>query len=157
LASLSCLTAIIKVDSHAPLFVHCPFQAGAAGFATFPKAIEPNNVPVDKVRGRPEKFAEHYAQAKLFFESQTEVKKAHIRGAFRFELSKLTVPAIRVRVISQLLNVSKNLASGLAQDLGIEWPEDMPRAAKKAAKGEVDVSPSVEPFTDAKAAPTWTW
>jgi len=121
----------------------CPFQAGAAGFASFPKAIEPNNSPVDKVRGRPEKFAEHYAQAKLFFESQTAVEKAHIRGAFRFELSKLTVPAIRVRVVSSLLNVSKELATGLAQDLGIELPDPMPRAIKNARKAEVSVSPAL--------------
>jgi catalase len=118
----------------------CPFQAGAAGFASFPKAIEPNNSPVDKVRGRPEKFAEHYAQAKLFFESQTKVEKAHIRGAFRFELSKLTVPAIRVRVISSLLNVSKELATGLANDLGLELPDPMPRAAKSVPKAEVTTS-----------------
>jgi len=118
----------------------CPFQAGAAGFASFPKAIEPNNSPIDKVRGRPEKFAEHYAQARLFFESQTEVEKAHIRGAFRFELSKLTVPAIRTRVISSLLNVSKDLATGLANDLGLELPDPMPRAAKSAPSAEVAAS-----------------
>jgi catalase len=118
----------------------CPFQAGAAGLASFPKAIEPNNTPVDKVRGRPEKFAEHYAQARLFFESQTEVEKAHIRGAFRFELSKLTVPAIRVRVLSSLLNVSKELATGLANDLGLELPDPMPRASKSATKSEVTTS-----------------
>jgi catalase len=121
----------------------CPFQAGAAGFASFPKAVEPNNSPIDKVRGKPEKFAEHYAQAKLFFESQTEVEKAHIRGAFRFELSKLTVPAIRVRMVSSLLNVSKELARGLAEDLGIELPEAMPRAVKSAPKPEISVSPSL--------------
>jgi catalase len=121
----------------------CPFQAGAAGFASFPKAIEPDNSPVDKVRGRPERFAEHYAQAKLFFESQTPVEKAHIRGAFRFELSKLTVPAIRVRMISSLLNVSKELAAGVAQDLGIELPDPMPRATKSAQKAEVSVSPAL--------------
>jgi catalase len=119
----------------------CPFQAGAAGFSSFPKAIEPNNAPVDKVRGRPEKFAEHYAQARLFFDSQTEVEKAHIRGAFRFELSKVTVPAIRVRMVSSLLNVSKELAGGVAKDLGIELPEAMPRAAKRSAKPEIEVSP----------------
>jgi catalase len=118
----------------------CPFQAGAAGFASFPKAIELNNSPVDKVRGKPEKFAEHYAQAKLFFDSQTEVEKAHIRGAFRFELSKLTVPAIRVRVVSSLLNVSKTLASDLANDLGVELPEPMPRAMKSAPKSEIGAS-----------------
>jgi catalase len=121
----------------------CPFQAGAAGFASFPKAIEPNNSPVDKVRGKPEKFAEHFAQAKLFFDSQTKVEKAHIRGAFRFELSKLTVPAIRVRVVSSLLNVSKELANNLAEDLGIELPEAMPRAMKSAPKPEIDSSPAL--------------
>src|SRR5580693_3147155 len=121
----------------------CPFQAGAAGFASFPKAIEPNNAPVDKVRGRPEKFAEHYAQAKLFFESQTDVEKAHIRGAFRFELSKVTVPAIRVRMISSLLNVSKSLASKLASDLGIELPDPMPRVVKSASKPEITASPAL--------------
>jgi catalase len=121
----------------------CPFQAGAAGFASFPKAIEPNNAPIDKVRGRPEKFAEHYAQAKLFFDSQTAVEKVHIRGAFRFELSKLTVPAIRVRVISSLLNVSEELANALAQDLGIELPDPMPRAAKNRPKAEISASPAL--------------
>ena len=79
----------------------------------------------------------------MFFESQTEVEKAHIRGAFRFELSKLTVPAIRVRVISSLLNVSKELASGLAKDLGIELPEPMPRAMKNAPKPEISTSPAL--------------
>ena len=121
----------------------CPYQAGAAGFSSFPKAIEPNNSPVDKVRGKPEKFAEHYAQAKLFFESQTEVEKAHIKGAFRFELSKLTVPAIRVRMVSSLLNVSKELATGLANDLGIELPEPMPRAMKTAPRAEITASPAL--------------
>jgi catalase len=121
----------------------CPFQAGAAGFASFPKAIEPNNAPVDKVRGRPEKFAEHYAQARLFFESQTDVEKAHIIGAFRFELSKVAVPAIRVRMVSSLMNVSKSLASTLAKDLGIELPDPMPRAIKSVPKPEIQASPAL--------------
>jgi catalase len=121
----------------------CPFQAGAAGFVSFPKAIEPNNTPVDKVRGKPEKFAEHYSQARLFFESQTEVEKAHIIGAFRFELSKVTVPAIRERMVSSLMNVSKALASALAKDLGIELPEAMPRAMKNAPKPEINASPAL--------------
>jgi catalase len=121
----------------------CPFQAGAAGFVSFPKAVEPYNSPIDKVRGKPEKFAEHYAQARLFFDSQTEVEKAHIVGAFRFELSRLTVPAIRSRVLSSLLNVSKKLASAVAAGLGMELPEPMPRAIKTAPKSEVSASPAL--------------
>jgi catalase len=118
----------------------CPFQAGAAGFVSFPKAIAPSNAPVDKVRGKPEKFAEHYAQARLFFDSQTQVEKAHIIAAFRFELSRVTVPAIRVRMVSSLMNVSNELATAVGQGLGIKSPSPMPRAAKGTAKSEVTVS-----------------
>src|SRR6202046_2523563 len=118
----------------------CPFQAGMKGFQSFPQPIADDNAPVDKVRGRPEKFAEHYAQARLFFDSQTEAEKAHIRGAFRFELSKLTVPAIRVRVSSSLLKGSRELASRLAEDLGIDLPRPMPRAMKNAPKPEISNS-----------------
>ena len=115
----------------------CPYQAGLAGFVSFAKAIEPDNAPVDKVRGKPEKFAEHYLQARLFFESQTVVEQAHIVGGFRFELSKVTVPAIRVRMVASLRNVSESLARAVASGLGMELPEAMPRAMKHPPKPEV--------------------
>ena len=118
----------------------CPFQAGASGFMSFPKAIETNNDPVDKVRGKPEKFAEHYAQATLFFDSQTDVEKAHIVGGFRFELSKVTVPAIRERMVSSLRNVSDELASQVAKGLGLKLPKAMPRAMKSPPTAEVRTS-----------------
>lgn len=119
----------------------CPFQAGAKGFVSFPPAISAENSPIDKLRGKPEKFAEHYNQATLFFNSQTPVEKAHIVGAFRFELSKVTVPAIRVRMLSSLLNVSKELAEAVAKGLGLPLPDPMPRAAKKSIGAEVKKSP----------------
>ena len=118
----------------------CPFQAGMKGFASFPKAIEAHNDPIDKVRGKPEKFAEHYNQATLFFESQTPVERAHIMGAFRFELSKVTVPAIRERMVSGLRNVSEELAEHLAYSLGITVPEAMPRAVETVPKSEISAS-----------------
>jgi catalase len=118
----------------------CPFQAGAAGFVAFPKAIEADNAPIDKVRGRPEKFAEHYSQAALFFASQTPQEQAHIIGGFRFELSKVTVPAIRTRVVSSLRNVSEALAKGVADGLGIKMPPAMPCAIKRVPNAEVSVS-----------------
>jgi catalase len=118
----------------------CPFQAGVKGFVTFPSAIATNNQPVDKLRGKPEKFAEHYNQATLFFDSQTPVEKAHIIGAFRFELSKVTVPAIRKRMLSSLLNVSEELASAVAAGLGLELPDPMPRAVDTVPAPEIDES-----------------
>ena len=118
----------------------CPFQAGMKGYVSFPPAITPHNEPVDKVRGKPEKFAEHYNQARLFFNSQTPVEQAHIIGAFRFELSKVTVPAIRVRMVSGLLNVSEKLASAVAEGLGLDLPDPMPKAIESEVAAEIDKS-----------------
>ena len=110
----------------------CPFQAGAAGFVSFPAPVQE-----DKVRGNPEKFAEHYTQATLFFESQTPVEQAHIIAAFRFELSKVTVPAIRERMLSSLVNVSPSLAGAVASGLGMNVPPAMPRAMPNPPAPEV--------------------
>lgn len=116
----------------------CPFQAGASGFVSFPQTVSD-----DKVRGKPQKFAEHYAQATLFFDSQTPVEQAHIADAFRFELSKVGVDAIRQRMLSSLLNVSKELAAEVAAGLGMELPEAMPKAFTDPQPPEVTVSPAL--------------
>lgn len=116
----------------------CPFQAGAAGFVSFSQPLEG-----DKLRGKPEKFADHYTQATLFYESQTEVEKAHIVGGFRFELSKVTVPAIRERMLASLVNVSADMAAKIAAGLGVKVPEAMPRALAKGMPPEVVKSPAL--------------
>lgn len=122
----------------------CPFQAGAAqGFVSVPARLRAQEKQ-GKVRGKPEKFADHYTQAKLFYESQTPVEKAHIAAAFRFELSKLTVPAIRERMIASLRNASEELASKLAIDLGVApLPEAMPRALETPDAAEIEHSPTL--------------
>jgi len=122
----------------------CPFQAGAAqGFVTMAKRAE-SVQPEGLVRGKPEKFAEHYNQARLFFESQTPVEQAHIAAAFRFELSKVTVPAIRQRTLSMLRNASEALATKVAAGLGMSsLPDAMPLALARPPKGEVSVSPTL--------------
>jgi catalase len=116
----------------------CPFQAGAAqGFVSVPARIEAKEAQ-GKVRAKPEKFADHYTQARLFLESQTPVEKAHIAAAFRFELSKVTVPAVRERMVASLLNVSEELGHEVAAGLGMEpLPPPMQRALAKPPKPEV--------------------
>ncbi|MEX1198544.1 MAG: catalase [Pseudohongiellaceae bacterium] len=116
----------------------CPYQTGTAGFVSFP---ETNTG--DKVRGKPEKFAEHYTQATLFYDSQTAVEKAHIAAAFRFELSKVGVPAIRERMLSSLVHVSQELATKVAGGLGMEVPDAMPKAIADPAPPEVTESPAL--------------
>ncbi|GAC1540161.1 MAG: catalase HPII [Myxococcales bacterium] len=119
----------------------CPFQRGAAnGFTTFP-----DPTPEDKVRGKPEKFADHYTQATLFYESQAKVEQAHIVRAFRFELTKVQTPAIRLRVLAQLANVSGALAAAVAEGLGVEVPRPLPLAGSPG-KPELTRSPALSLF-----------
>ena len=116
----------------------CPFQAGAKGFVSFPEPIRD-----DKLRGKPEKFADHYTQATLFYNSQTAWEKAHIVGALRFELSKLTVPAIRERMVASLRNVDEDLAAQVAEGLGLDLPDPLPRVLEKPSTPEVTTSPAL--------------
>jgi len=120
----------------------CPFQAGGAGFTSFRQPSEG-----DKVRGKPEKFADHYTQATLFYNSQTPIEKAHIRRAFRFELTKVQTTAVRERVVAMLANVDVPLAKALAMDLGMkEMPAPLPRALKRVPKPEIESSPALSLF-----------
>ncbi|MRW92335.1 catalase [Duganella sp. FT80W] len=118
----------------------CPFQVGMAGFTTaFASLPQP---PDDKVRGKPELFADHYSQARLFWISQTPAEQEHIVNAYRFELSKVQTPAIRVRLLSMLANVDPILAEGVAQGLGLEVPPPMPLATS-APPPQYPPSPSL--------------
>ncbi|MEY4642460.1 MAG: Catalase [Pseudomonadota bacterium] len=119
----------------------CPFQAGTKGFMSFPEQTEEH-----KVRGKPEKFAEHYNQATLFWNSQTDVEKQHIIRAFRFELTKVQTVAIRRRMVAGLRNVAEELAQGVADGLGMELPDPLPRVLPRAPKPEVTESPALSLF-----------
>ena len=100
----------------------CPFQAGSIkGFTSYPEPVA-----VDKVRGKAEKFADHYSQATLFWKSQSPVEQAHIIKAFRFELTRVQTQAIRERVVSLLANVDDALAVGVAEGLGFAVPAPAP-------------------------------
>lgn len=120
----------------------CPFQTGAAGFTSFPQPVAG-----DKVRGKPERFADHYTQATLFWNSQTPVEKAHIIGAFRFELTRVQMPAIRERIVSMLVNVAQDLAESVAESLGMRSvPPAQSKALGEAAEPEVTLSPALSLF-----------
>ena len=101
----------------------CPFQAGKMGFTSFPERISE-----DKVRGKPELFADHYSQARLFWQSQTPAEQNHIVNAFRFELTRVQTPAVRIRMLALLANVDDILVARVAEGLGLEVPEPLPLA-----------------------------
>jgi len=73
----------------------------------------------DKLRVRPELFADHFSQALQFFNSQTEPEQNHIISAFIFELSKVDTKGVRERMLGQLANVDMAIAERVANGLGM--------------------------------------
>jgi catalase len=90
-----------------------------------------------KLRVRPDLFADHYSQARLFWTSQTESEQAHIASAYVFELSKVQLSTVPPRMVANLRNVDESLAKRVAQGLGI----DLPRKSK-LAREPVKLEPS---------------
>ena len=98
----------------------CPFQAKATegGFVSYNERIDAR-----KVRARSQSFFDHFSQATLFFNSQSEAEKNHIVDALRFELGKLKSAAIQERMVGMLTKVDKTLAERVAEGLGIPVPK----------------------------------
>lgn len=97
----------------------CPMQRPweQGGFASHPEAIQGV-----KQRIRSESFADHFSQAGLFWRSQASWEQDHIVSAFCFELGKVTVPAIRERMLSNLTQVDDALVQRVAEGLGTKVP-----------------------------------
>lgn len=77
-----------------------------------------------KVRGRPETFADHYSQARMFYRSHPRVERQHMIDAFTFELSKVKETRIRERMVAHLLVIDEGLANAVARGLGLrKMPE----------------------------------
>jgi catalase len=67
-------------------------------------------------------FNDHYSQAALFWRSQSAWEQNHIVAAFCFALAKVSVPAIRVRMLSLLIQVDSEFAQRVARGLGMALP-----------------------------------
>lgn len=101
-----------------------PREDPLEGYTSFPQTVQG-----EKRRLRPESFNDHYSQARQFYISQTDVEQNHIRDALVFELSKCEMEAVRIRVVSHLLNIDEGLAQGVAELLGVaEMPAPAPAA-----------------------------
>jgi len=112
-------------------------EAGAredpgGGYKTFP-----SDEQGQKLRIRPESFADHYSQARLFFRSMDPAEQAHIASALVFELSKVSLEHIRVAMMANLRNVDEGLAQRVADGLAMELPP-----ASKTAAPVLDMDPS---------------
>ncbi len=97
----------------------CPFQAKMedGGFHSHEERID-----AKKVRARSDSFHDHFSQATLFFNSQSEAEKDHIVNALTFELGKVETIAIRERMVGILTQIDKGLAKKVGEAIGVEVP-----------------------------------
>lgn len=119
----------------------CPFQAkmSEGGFHSFEERIDAR-----KVRARSKSFHDHFSQATLFWNSQSDTEKTHIVKAFQFELGKVETIAIRERMVGILTQVDMTLAKQVADGLGMKT---VPRPEKPINRSfGADTNPnSVQP------------
>jgi catalase len=96
----------------------CPFQAGMdmSGFASYAERS------MRAKFARSPSFFDHFSQATMFFNSQSETEQNHIVKALRFELGKVETPPIRERMLALLAQVDKTLANKVAAGLGLSIP-----------------------------------
>jgi catalase len=113
----------------------CPFQAGMdmSGFASYAERIS-----AAKVRERSPSFFDHFSQATLFYNSQTEVEQDHIVRALRFELGKVETPPIRERMLFLLAQVDKTLANRVAEGLGLAVPVKLEKPLNMSFPADAD-------------------
>ena len=106
------------------------------GFRSFPSPVDG-----EKQRARAESFADHYSQARLFFHSLETPEQGHLVSALVFELSKVTLDHVRLRVLGNLGNVDDALAARVAAGLGLA--KVPPASAAAALTLDMDPSPAL--------------
>ena len=91
------------------------------GFTSF---AEPQNGV--KLRARPDSFSDHFSQATLFWNSQTDAEKEHIVEAIKFELGKVEAMHIRERMMNLFLHVSPEIPKRVAEHIGVkDYSDDL--------------------------------
>lgn len=119
-----------------------PMQAKVSegGFATFPQPVEGT-----KIRKRSRSFFDHFSQARLFFNSQSEPEKNHITDALSFELGKVKTVAVRERMLGVLSMIDKGLAAEVAYALGLHIPQHPQEPVNLGIPADAEVA-DYQPF-----------
>ena len=88
------------------------------GYVTYPARVEGY-----KIRTRSKSFLDHFSQARLFFNSQSDPEKNHLIAALSFELGKVKTIAVRERMLGILSLIDKSMAAQVAGALGLHVPQ----------------------------------
>jgi catalase len=121
-----------------------PRENPALGYKTFAE-----ETMGEKTTLRAETFADHYSQARQFFNSMTETEQRHMISALGFELAKVNLVPIRTRMLGHLALIHPVLHKGVEEALGMEGKADKIMPAVKPL--DLEPSPAVSLLKKAKA------
>ena len=94
-----------------------PASEAEGGYAHYQEKVDGR-----KVRQRSESFKDHYSQAKLFWNSMTDVEKEHIIEAFHFEVGKVKSKDLQQQIVEMFSNVDLKMAERIAEGVGVNPP-----------------------------------
>jgi catalase len=77
-----------------------------------------------KQRVRGPKFAEHWSQAQLFYNSLAPHEKQHLISAISFELDHCDDPTVPQTAILRLNDIDHQMACAIAENIGVRKPEN---------------------------------
>ncbi|WP_062233465.1 catalase [Fictibacillus sp. FJAT-27399] len=92
-----------------------PATEEEGGYAHYQEKVEGR-----KVQQRSDSFKDHFSQAKLFWNSMSEVEKQHIIKAFRFEVGKVKSKSVQQQVVNLFSHVDADLAEQIAAGVGVK-------------------------------------
>lgn len=107
----------------------CPHLSKLAegAFSSYEERID-----AKKVRTRSKSFIDFFSQPALFYRSLAPWEKTHLMEAYSFELGKCTHNHIKERMLWMVAQIDEDLASMVAENLGMEIPKDIERPINQA-------------------------
>lgn len=87
------------------------------GYAHYPAKVEGH-----LIRKRSESFNDYYSQPRIFWNSLTPVEKQHTIDGLSYQVGSVKRDFVRQQVVDILVNVDKELANIIADNLGVKRP-----------------------------------
>src|SRR5699024_8310015 len=87
------------------------------GYESYPEKVEGY-----KIRARSDSFKDYFTQPRIFWNSMTPIEKQHTIEGFSYQLGKVESESVRQQNVNLLVNVDKEMANIIADNIGVERP-----------------------------------
>lgn len=104
-------------------------SADKGGYEHYPTKLEgevTRNIPSDS-------FTDHFSQARMFWNSMSNAERAQIIESFNFHLGMVISTSVRQQNVDLLANVDKEMATEIAEYLGVNPPSKSHVAVTKSS------------------------